>query len=406
MKTRPLDDATLAELADAHGTPLYLLDLDRVRANLVPLGAFDSIRYAQKANGNPALLRALARAGVGVDAVSAGEVERALAAGFAATDIQYTADLFTPKALALVARHRLPVNVGSLDMLEELAAALPGADVTLRVNPGFGDGHSHGVATGGADSKHGIWHEDLGEAYARARAARLDVVGLHVHVGSGIDPATTARTVAAIDGLLDQAPPTVTTISTGGGLPIPYRPGQATFDVSLFSGAWLAARAAWQERLGRPLHLEVEPGRFLVADAGWILTTVRATKATPGYRWAIVDAGFHTLLRPAMYGAYHEVSAVGRDGEPEVDVVVAGPLCESSDVLTVNAERRPEPRPLPALRRGDLLCVHDAGAYGTAMASTYNAQRLPAEAVIEDGRPRLAVRAQERDELFDREVRE
>lgn len=404
--TRPLDDAALARLAATHGTPLYLLDLDRVRANLVALGAFDVVRYAQKANGNPALLRALARAGVTVDAVSAGEIERALAAGFRARDVQYTADLFTPQALALVARHRLPVNVGTKDMLEELAEASPGADVTLRVNPGFGDGHHRGVTTGGADSKHGIWHADLPAAYARARTAGVDVVGLHVHVGSGIDPATTSRTVAAFDALIGDAPPTVTTISTGGGLPIPYRPGDAAFDVSRFAGAWLAARDAWQGRLGRELRVEVEPGRYLVGDAGWILTTVRATKETPGYRWAIVDAGFHTLLRPAMYGAYHRVSAVGRAGEPEVDVVVAGPLCESSDVLTVNAERHPEPRPLPALRRGDLLCVHDAGAYGTAMASTYNAQRLPAEAVIEAGRPRLAVRAQDRDELFEREVRE
>ena len=404
MKERRHPDELLQRLAEEHGTPLYVLDLDRVAENLSALAGFERVRYAQKANGNPALLRFLARAGAAVDAVSAGEIERALATGFAPRDVQYTADLFTPESLALVARHDLSCNLGTLDMIEELAAARPGASVTLRVNPGFGSGHHHGTTTGGALSKHGIWHADLPQAYERARAAGLEVRGLHLHVGSGIDPRTSGVTIAALGEILAAAPATVGTLSAGGGLPTPYRPGEAAFDVRAYTAAWREAREGWRARLGRELALEVEPGRYLVADAGSLLARVRATKRTPGHAWALVDAGFHTLLRPALYAAYHHLSVVGRDREPLEPAIVAGPLCESTDVLSVDREGRPEARLLPRLARGDLVCLHDTGAYGAAMASTYNAQRLPAEVVVERGHARLAVARQAADELLAREL--
>ena len=404
MKRLPLDGDRLRELAAEHGTPLYLLDLDVVRERLAMLEGFDVVRYAQKANGNPSLLRLLADSGAAVDAVSAGEIERALATGFEPEAVQYTADLFTPASLSLVGRYGLSVNVGSTDMLEQLAEALPGSEVTVRVNPGFGDGLHQGVSTGGEMSKHGIWHEELPEAYRQAEDLGLCVTGLHVHVGSGFDPATTNKTIEALSRVLYAAPETVETLSTGGGLPFPYRPGEQAFDVASFTASWLDARQRWQTDLGRALRLEVEPGRHLVGEAGFILATVRTTKRTPDRQWALVDAGFHTLLRPALYGAHHHISAIGRDGEEGVGVIVAGPLCESTDVLTVDDSGRPESRSLPEPRRGDLYCIHDAGAYGASMASTYNSQRLPAEVVIEAGLPRLSVRAQDRDELLDREV--
>lgn len=388
-----IDDALLAELAREHGTPLYVYDLDRVRAQARLLAGFDVVRYAQKANANLALLRALAAEGLFVDAVSAGEVARALRAGFPAERIEYTADLFDRRGLEAVRAHGLRANIGSADMLEQYAGA-GGRACTLRVNPGFGAGHDRKVTTGGPHSKHGVWHAELEAVCARAAAAGVAVTGLHLHIGSGGAPAELERAIDALGALLARAPASVTRASAGGGLSVPYRAEDAPFPVARYAAAWLGARDAWRAALGRALELEVEPGRFLVAEAGVLVTEVRATKRTAAWDWVLVDAGFMTLARPMLYGAYHRMTALGKDGAPTRPQVVAGPLCEAADVLTQDAAGTPRPAPLPELAPGDLLCVHDTGAYGASMASNYNGFPLPAEVVVEAGVARLARRRQ------------
>jgi len=398
------DEELLADLANAHGTPLYVHDLDRVRAQHARLTGFDVVRYAQKANGCRPVLRVLAELGASVDAVSAGEVTRALAAGFPSDRISYTSDVFTREALALVAEHGVAANLGSADMIEQLAAARPGARVTLRVNPGYGAGHHKRVATGGPTSKHGVWHADLGAAFARCAAAGLEVRGLHVHVGSGADMAELEGMIGALDAALREAPDTVDTVSAGGGLPVPYRPNEGEFDVDTYAARWRAARDGWQAGLGRPLTLEVEPGRYLVAQAGVLVTEVRARKRTEGYEYLLVDAGFHTLLRPTLYGAYHRITALNMEDAPTAPRVVAGPLCESADVLTQGPDLELTPRSLPDVPVGGLLAVHDVGAYGAVMASNYNSMPLPAEVVVEGGSARLARRRQRAVELRERDL--
>lgn len=395
----------LARLAREHGTPLYVYDLDRVSAQLARLQAFDVVRYAQKANGCRPLLELLQRAGTCVDAVSAIEVLRALRAGFEPARISYTSDLFTRAALGVLAEHEVSVNLGSADMIEQLAEVRPGAAVTLRINPGFGAGHHRRVSTGGPTSKHGLWYADLGQAFERCAAAGLVVRGLHMHVGSGADFEGLTRVIEAMGAALLEAPETVTSVSTGGGLPIPYREHEPEFDLERFAAVWLEARARWTAELGRALTLEVEPGRFLVAQAGVLLTEVRARKRTEGYEYLLVDAGFNTLLRPTLYGAYHRISALDMPDAPLAPRVVAGPLCESADVLTQTGNLELDPQELPDVPVGGLLAVHDVGAYGASMASNYNSMPLPAEVVIEGGAARLARRSQGPDDLFRGELR-
>jgi diaminopimelate decarboxylase len=394
VRPAALTDALLRELAVRHGTPLYVYDATTIERRVRDLAAFDVVRYAQKANGNLAVLGVVRRAGAVVDAVSAGEIERALRAGWSASEIAFTADLFDDAALAALRTHRCPVNLGSAFQIEQYAAIAPGAPVTLRINPGFGHGHGRKVNTGGSASKHGIWHASLKGVIARARRAGLVPRGLHVHIGSGSDFENLARVCAAVERMAPLLGEDLECVSAGGGMPVPYRAGEPAFDVKRFSAAWLATKSAIERALGRAIRLEAEPGRYLVAEAGVLVCTVRGTKLQGRTHYALVDAGFHTLLRPAMYGAYHQIEALGRSDAPRAPVVVAGPLCESGDVLTQGEGGRLTPQELPELAEGDFLCVHTCGAYGMAMASNYNTQPLPAEVLVQNGEARLVRRRQ------------
>lgn len=403
--TRALDDSFLAGLAREHGTPLWVYDAGTIRERVASLRGFDVVRYAQKANGNLSILRLMRRLGVELDAVSAGEIERALAAGFSAREIVFTADLFDRAALATVVRTGVKVNLGSPFMIDEYGAACPGREVVLRVNPGFGHGHGRKVQTGGEASKHGIWHEELPSAIERARRAGLRVTGLHVHIGSGSNLEHLTRVCESLERLAPLVGESLEVVSAGGGLPIPYGEHDEPFDVSRFVATWLATRERISRALDRAVRIEVEPGRFLVAEAGLLLAEVLGSKSSGALEYVFVDAGFNELLRPAMYGAFHRITALGRGLDASAKPrVVAGPLCESGDVFTVKKDGELAPRLLPAVARGDVLCIHDVGAYGAAMSSNYNARPFAAEVLVEDGAARLVRRRQTIAEMLDLET--
>ena len=403
----------LRALAQQHGTPLWVYDADTIRQRIADLQVFDTVRFAQKANSNTHILRLMRAQGVVVDAVSRGEIERALAAGYTAdqtpgatSGIVFTADLFDAATLDTVVRHGVPVNAGSIDMLEQLGQRSPGHAVWLRINPGFGHGHSNKTNTGGEHSKHGIWHADLGAALAAIQRHGLRLVGLHMHIGSGVDYGHLQQVCAAMVDLVKRAGVAVEAISAGGGLSIPYREGDARIDTAHYFSLWDAARREIASHLGRPVHLELEPGRYLVAESGALLTEVRATKAMGRNAFALVDAGFSDLMRPSMYGAFHGISvipatdAMGEGERPLQPTVVAGPLCESGDVFTQGEGGVVLTRELPQARVGDLLVLHDAGAYGASMSSNYNSRPLIAEVLVDGGSHRLIRRRQTVAELL------
>jgi diaminopimelate decarboxylase len=409
--------ALLRALARTHGTPLWVYDADTVRARVARLQPFDTIRFAQKACSNTHVLRLLRGLGVQVDAVSAGEIARALHAGYDAREeevgVVFTADEITPDTLALVGAHGIPVNAGSVDMLEQLGAALGakarGHRVWLRINPGFGHGHSRKTNTGGEHSKHGIWASDIPAAIAAIERHGLDLVGLHMHIGSGVDYGHLGQVCdAMVRHVLEVAAlgRRVRAVSTGGGLTIPYRAGETPVDTAHYFSLWDAARRRIAAALGQPVRLEIEPGRFLVAEAGVLLAEVRGVKDMGRNHFVLCDAGFNDLVRPAMYGGHHAISLVTREGAPAATghaprpTVVAGPLCESGDVFTQDGHGVVEPRPLPPAAVGDLLVFHDAGAYGASMSSNYNSRPLAAEVLVEGGVPRLIRRRQTVDELI------
>ncbi|MBP6336668.1 MAG: diaminopimelate decarboxylase [Vitreoscilla sp.] len=405
----PFTDTTLRALAHEHGTPLWIYDATTVRQRIADLKVFDSVRYAQKANSNTHLLRLMREQGVVVDAVSRGEILRALAAGYTAAQapcgasgIVFTADLFDAATLDCVVQHQVPVNAGSADMLHQLGQRSPGHRVWLRINPGFGHGHSNKTNTGGEHSKHGIWHADLPAALAAVAQHGLNLVGLHMHIGSGVDYGHLEQVCSAMVDLVKRADVDLQAISAGGGLSIPYREGDSPIDTAHYFSLWDAARREIAAHLGHAVHLEIEPGRYLVAEAGVLLTEVRATKQMGGNRFTLVDAGFSDLMRPSMYGAFHAMSLLPADDRPRLvqATVVAGPLCESGDVFTQAEGGVVLTRELPEAKVGDLLVLHDAGAYGAAMSSNYNSRPLIAEVLVDGAMHRLIRRRQTVDELL------
>lgn len=404
---KPLDSFRLRALAAEFGTPLWVYDAAVIRERIAALKSFDTVRFAQKACSNTHILRLMRSQGVGVDAVSGGEIERALRAGYRSregrSEIVFTADLITETTLAMVIEHEIPVNAGSIDMLHQLGCRAPGHRVWLRINPGFGHGHSNKTNTGGEHSKHGIWHSDLPAALAAIDRYGLHLVGLHMHIGSGVDYGHLQQVCGAMVDLVKTAGRDIEAISAGGGLSIPYRDGEPVIDTTHYFGLWNAARAEIAAMLGHPVSLEIEPGRYLVAESGLLLAEVRAVKEAGNNHFVLVDAGFSDLMRPSMYGSYHAISVVpasGVDAQILRDTVVAGPLCESGDVFTQAEGGVVTPRLLPEAQVGDLLVLHDAGAYGASMSSNYNSRPLIAEVLIDGGNSRLIRRAQTIDELL------
>lgn len=398
----------LAALAEQFGAPLWVYDAAVIRARIAQLKRFDVIRYAQKANSNTHILRLMREQGVMVDAVSLGEIARARQAGYdlssaEPSEVVFTADVLDRATLEQVVAERIVVNAGSIDMLRQLGERSPGHRVWLRINPGFGHGHSHKTNTGGENSKHGIWHADLPAALAVIAASGLKLVGIHMHIGSGVDYGHLQQVCGAMVELVRSLGQDIEAISAGGGLSIPYRDSDSRIDTEHYFQLWDAARKEVEQLLGHAVRLEIEPGRFLVAESGALIAEVRAVKAMGSRHFVLVDAGFNDLMRPSLYGSYHEISVLERSGQEKtgkVATVVAGPLCESGDVFTQQEGGVVESRDLPPAVVGDWLVFHDAGAYGATMSSNYNSRPLLAEVLLDEAGPRLIRRRQTMAELL------
>lgn len=414
-----LDTYPLEAIAAQVGTPFFLYDAAILRDRMAEVAATadgDRIhaRYAMKANSARLVLDAARQAGLWIDAVSGNEVERALRAGFPAGHeppaIMFTADVFRDNALDAVVSHGVLPNVGSPGMIRQLHDAGYAGPIALRVNPGFGHGHVQSCDTGGPSSKHGIWFEDIDTARDLAKHAGFPVVALHAHVGTGPQIEEFDQNMRRLAGLfadLVQRFPEARSVNFGGGIPHPYRADAQRYDMRRYRTLLLEAASTLSESAGHPVAMEIEPGRYPVAGAGLLVSRVTDVKDTrtnnkgEGHRFVMVDAGFNDLIRPAMYGSYHRISIVGagatREAEP---LVVAGPLCESGDVFTRDDQELLVPRALGRPDAGDLLVLHDAGAYAAAMSSNYVSMGRAAQVAWDDGRATLISRRETLDDIL------
>ena len=276
----------VVELAQQFGTPTFVYDGAKIVERMHDLRAFDVIRYAQKACSNLAILDLVRRHGGFVDALAPAKfighwlpaIKPTASDSHSPPPIVYTADIFDAKSLDWLSKHGIHVNCGSPDMIDQFGERAPGRHITLRINPGFGHGHSQKTNTGGEQSKHGIWHTDLADCLRRADANGLGVTGLHMHIGSGTDLEHLRHVCQAMEKTARDVGRSIIGISAGGGLPVPYRAEESYVDLNAYFQLWDATRKRLEDAFGHKVWLEIEPGRYLVAESGYLISEIRAIK--------------------------------------------------------------------------------------------------------------------------------
>ena len=402
------------DIAGEFGTPVYVYNMAALRHSIEEIRQLSpTTRYAMKACSNVRILKEMLNHGVKIDAVSVHEVKRAIKAGFKPEDICFTSDVFSNTGDVLFClENEIFTNCGTLGMLEEYGCAFEeekkgSQKVSIRINPGEGAGHSKKTNTGGPYSKHGIWYENLSEARAIAESHGLTISGVHIHIGSGGDMDHLKRITGKLVDFAKEFS-ALEVINFGGGLPYQYDPDLPREDISGYKSILAERVKILEEHFDRKIICEIEPGRRFVAGCGYLIGEVRALNHTfdeDGKRlnYVLGNIGFCHLLRPMAYGSFHPIWIVGDDLGPEQDIIVAGPVCESGDVLTQKGEE-PVPRRLPMPKVGDLIVVGGAGAYGFAMSSNYNTQPLLPEVVVEEDTCELTRRRQSLDDILREET--
>jgi diaminopimelate decarboxylase len=410
--TSQLSRETAAEVRDRFGTPCYVYDQAGLEAAARRALAFPApfgytLRYAMKANPSLGVLRVFRELGLSIDASSDNEVERALRAGFPSGTIQLTSQMPSRRLAEHIGRGVI-FNACSLHQLEELGRVAAGREASVRMNPGLGSGSANRTNTGGPASSFGIWHEYLEDVKTLAKRYDLRLTRLHTHIGSGTDPEVWKRVTRMTLDLAARLPD-VRTVNLGGGLKIGRMPGEPSVDLDDVGAHVRDELLAFRARDGRALHLELEPGTLLVANAGFVVATVVDVVDTGrgGYLFAKLDTGMTEVTRPSLYGAQHPIHVLA-DGRDEVDTVFVGPCCESGDILTP-APGDPEalgPRRGPRPRIGDLVVIGGAGAYCAAMSTiNYNSYPQSPEVMLEaTGTLRLLRRRETLEEIWRNEV--
>lgn len=393
------DRSLLLDIAAAHGTPTYVYfgrtveeRIRQLRSHLdgLPL----RLLYAMKANHAVPLMRTMLEQGLGIDAVSPAELAYALALGFPADRVFFSANNMTDEEMHYAHGKGVLLNIGELSRLEAFGKAYPGSDVCVRLNGQVGAGHHDHVITAGEKSKFGIPVEQIEEVHALASRFNLRIAGLHQHIGSGIMSTETLWKAISVILEASESFKQLRFINVGGGLGIPYRPGEAPLDMTSFDRLIVEPLKAFiASHPSENLQIWFEPGRYFTAESGVLLARVNTVKEGTHRTFAGTDSGMNHLVRPAMYGAYHHVVNLSRPDGPERVYDVVGNICESSDFFAKD-------RAVAELHEGDIIGVLDAGAYGMSMTTKYNMRSEPAEVwIAPDGTVSLFRKRQTVDEI-------
>lgn len=377
----------VSDIVEKHGTPLFVYDAEKIREQYRRLDeAFSSrysdfqINFAVKSNFNPSVVELLVEEGAGLDCAAKSEIK--LAEELDVEEVMYTAPYNRKDEISYALEHGATVNLDSIFLLDKIDE-MP-EEICFRIDPGLGEG-DHGLVFGGGDTKFGIPEDKAIEAYRKAKERGAEKFGIHMMTGSNVrDPEyfgqITEKLLEIAGEIAEELDIEFEFVDIGGGLGVPYRPEDEELDIERTAEIVTEEfREGIDEyEIGRP-QLRMEPGRFLVAQSGHLLTKVTGVKEKGGKEFVGTDTGMHHNIRPMLLDAYHEIKLVNNLGRPlDGQKTVVGPVCSSTDVMA-------EERELPDMKEGDILSIEDIGAYGFTMASHWNSRPLPAEVMIDEG---------------------
>ncbi len=389
------------ELAATYDCPLYVYDSATIKRQYDRMKRAFSVKrlqinYACKANTNLAILRLLRSWGAGLDTVSVQELELGLRAGFTASDIIYTPNCVSMEEIEEAVKAGARINIDNISILEQFGAQFADVPICIRINPHIMAGGNSKISVGHIDSKFGISIHQMPHVLKVVEALDLKVEGIHMHTGSDI--LDTEVFLQAAEILLNTATQfsDLDYIDFGSGFKVPYKPNDIATDIENFGERLSKRFNEFCQEYGKELCLMFEPGKFLVSEAGYFLVKCNVVKTTPATAFVGLDSGLNHLLRPMLYNAYHHITNLSNPkGKPRIYTVV-GYICET-DTFGHN-------RQLTEVREGDVLCLHNAGAYCFTMASNYNSRFRPAEVLIHEGEHYLIRRRETMEDILRNQV--
>ncbi|MDP3581496.1 MAG: diaminopimelate decarboxylase [Ignavibacteria bacterium] len=396
-----IDNASFLNYAKKYGTPLYIYDGDFIINRYKEL--YDYIKwsklkilYAMKANYNVGILNLLKKHNAYLDTISPGEVHLALKLGFNKGDILFTSNNITDDEMHEVKQTGVLFNIGSLSRLKKLGAAYPGSEVCIRFNPDVYAGENKHVQTAGAVTKFGVLLSQVSEVLKIVKKYNLKVVGLHEHTGSGIGQ--TEKVFQSMTNILSIAKrkdfPDLRFVDFGGGFKVNYRPETHKIDYANFGKKITSIFAKFGREYGKELEMYFEPGKYIVAESGYLMIEVNTIKNNRGRLIAGTNSGFNHLIRPLLYESYHHIENISNPKGKKHIYDVCGNICETGDCFA-------QQRELPEIREGDKLIIKNAGAYCYSMGSIYNLRAMPSEILISEGKDFIVTKKLSNKELAD-----
>ncbi len=393
-----LTNEQLKQIAAQYGSPVYVYHAERIKEQYENLlqafsGTDTRFFYAAKALTNISVLKYILSIGCNIDCSSVNEARLAIHAGFTPDQILYTSNNIAFSEIQEAKELGVSINIDSLSNLRKFGEAYGGSyPVGVRLRPNIMAGGNLKISTGHSNSKFGVALEDLESILQVQRETGLHIRTLHIHTGSEIkDVEVFAK---GIEVLLDLVPhfPALEVIDLGGGMKVPYMPGETGTDITDLGRRVKEEFEKYEHKTGRHLQVWFEPGKYIVAEAGYFITTVNVIKQSGDKIFAGVNSGLNHLIRPMFYGAYHEIENISNpDGQVRTYQVV-GNICETDNFA--------EDRPLPEIRENDLLVFRNAGAYCFEMSSHYNSRFKPAEVLVKNGQSILIRKADQLEDLL------
>ncbi|RHX88498.1 diaminopimelate decarboxylase [Leptospira stimsonii] len=413
-KLKFLTESQVRTVAQQFGTPVFVYSRERIEKSCDTALAFPNafgltVRYAMKANPNSTILEIMKRKGIQIDASSEYEVQRALHYGFKPEHIMLTSQELA-KGLKELVEKGVIFNACSLRQLEAFGKLFPGKEVSVRFNPGLGSGQTKKTDVGGKTSAFGVWHEDLNKVKEIAKKYDLKIFKVHTHIGSGSDPAVW-KIVAQVSLDIAAQFPECRILNLGGGFKVGRMEDEKTTDFQTIGKPVIELFQEFAKKNGTKLHMEIEPGSFMMVNNGAIVSTIDDIVSTGenGYTFVKVDAGMDVNTRPSLYAARHPLVVVPKEGTHSgktEDYVFVGHCCESGDLFTQAEGGGPITRTTGEAKLGDFIVMEGAGAYCSSMSTkNYNSFPETAEVLLGlDGSFQLIRKRQNLEQIFQNEV--